>query len=246
MTPPLILVTNDDGIDAAGIDALARAMEPIGDVWVVAPRAQQSAVSNAISLRDPLRVEQREKRRMAVSGTPTDCVYVALHHVLDQRPVICVAGINHGGNLGDDVLYSGTVAAAIEATMCDVPAVAFSLAGYGEKDFDAAAEHATDIVEDVLDRDIPRSVFLNVNFPRDVDGKTATKITKLGRRNYRRVVVEKQDPRNREYFWLGSSELGFDDIPGSDCNAVSDGFISITPVDLDMTHYDFMREMKSR
>lgn len=243
MQSPLILVTNDDGIDAAGIQALQKAMEPIGEVWVVAPRDEQSAVSNAISLRDPLRVTERSPRRLAVSGTPTDCVYVALNHVLDRRPDVCVSGINHGGNLGDDILYSGTVAAAIEATMCDVPAIAFSLAARTARNFDAAADRATDLTRTLLGRDIPRSVFLNVNFPADVADDTPTCITKLGRRNYGRVVVEKKDPRNRAYFWLGGDELGFDDIPGSDCNVVSDGLISISPVDLDLTHYDFMREM---
>lgn len=243
MTPPLILVTNDDGIGAEGIQTLAEAMEPLGEVWVVAPRDEQSAVSNAISLRDPLRVREHGERRLAVSGTPTDCVYVALNHVLDRRPAVCVSGINHGGNLGDDILYSGTVAAAIEATMCDVPSIAFSLAGYGERDFEPTVGHATEMTRKLMNRDIPRSVFLNVNFPPEVTVDTSVQLTKLGRRNYGRVVVEKKDPRNREYFWLGGSELGFDDIPGSDCNAVSEGTISLTPVDLDLTHYNFMREM---
>ena len=243
MNQPLILVTNDDGVDAEGIDALQEAMEPLGEVWVVAPKDQQSAVSSAISLRDPLRVRELGSRRLAVSGTPTDCVYVALNHVLDRRPTLCVAGINHGANLGDDVLYSGTVAGAIEATMCDVPAIAFSLAGYGERNFSPAIDHATALAQRLLERDIPRSVFLNINFPPDVDEGTEVELTKLGRRNYGRVVVEKKDPRNRSYYWLGGAELGFDDIPGSDCNAVSDGRISVTPVDLDLTHYDFMREM---
>ena len=242
--PPLILVSNDDGIDAEGIEALRRAMEPLGEVWVVAPKDEQSAVSNAISLRDPLRVYQRGQRQLAVSGTPTDCVYVALNHVLDRRPTICVSGINHGANLGDDVLYSGTVAAAIEATMCDVPSIAFSLAGYGERNFEPAIAHATRLAEKLMARQIPRSVFLNVNFPPDVDENSPLQVTKLGRRNYGRVVIEKQDPRNRAYFWLGGSELGFDDIPGSDCNAVSDGAISLTAVDLDLTHYGFMRELE--
>lgn len=240
---PLILVTNDDGVDAPGIDALREAVEPVGEVWVVAPSDQQSAVSNAISLRDPLRVKELGSRRMAVSGTPTDCVYVALNHVLDRRPAMCVAGINHGANLGDDVIYSGTVAAAIEATMCDIPSMAFSLAGYGSHQFGGAVDHITRMVRDLLKRDLPRSTFLNVNFPSDVDADTPTQLTTLGRRNYGRVVVEKQDPRNRSYYWLGGSELGFDDIPGSDCNAVADGAISMTPVNLDLTDYRLKREM---
>lgn len=240
---PLILVTNDDGIDAPGIGALRRAMEPLGEVWVVAPKDEQSAVSNAISLRHPLRVRERGERQLAVSGTPTDCVYVALNHVLDRRPALCVSGINHGANLGDDVMYSGTVAAAIEATLCDIPSIAFSFAGYGDRDFGPAVEHATGLARIFMDQIVPRTVFLNINFPLEVGPDTQVSSTKLGRRNYGRVVVEKQDPRKKAYFWLGGSELGFDDIPGSDCNAVADGLISVTPVGLDLTHYKFMREM---
>lgn len=244
MVPPLILVTNDDGIDAPGIQALGEAMEPLGEVWIVAPKDEQSAVSNAISLRHPLRVRRRGERRLAVSGTPTDCVYVAINHVLDRKPTLCVSGINHGANLGDDVMYSGTVAAAIEATLCDVPSVAFSLAGVGPRHFDAARDHAASVARMVMERHLPRAVFLNVNFPSDVAADTPFSLTKLGRRNYGRVVVEKKDPRNNPYFWLGGADLGFDDLPGSDCNAIADGAISLTPVDLDLTHYDFLREMR--
>ena len=243
MSRPLILVSNDDGVNAEGIAALAEAMEPVGEVWVVAPRDEQSAVSNAISLRHPLRVEHRGSRRLAVSGTPTDCVYVAINHVLDARPTLCVTGINHGANLGDDVMYSGTVAAAIEATLCDIPSIAFSFAGVGDHDFDAVIDHATGLAQTLMERRLPRATFLNVNFPPDVGDDTSMRLTKLGRRNYGRVVVEKKDPRHKSYFWLGGSELGFDDLPGSDCNAVSEGLISVTPVDLDLTHYQFMREM---
>ncbi len=218
-------------------------MEPLGEVWVVAPSDEQSAVSNAISLRHPLRVRERKRRQLAVSGTPTDCVYVALNHVLEQRPALCVSGINHGANLGDDVMYSGTVAAAIEATLCDIPSMAFSLAGYGSRNFDNTVDHVVRLAQSFLERSVPRNVFLNVNFPPDVQPDTIVTPTKLGRRNYGRVVVEKKDPRNKAYFWLGGSELGFDDIPGSDCNAVAEGSISVTPVVLDLTHYNFMREM---
>ena len=240
---PLILVSNDDGIDAEGIDMLRRAVEPLGEVWVVAPRDEQSAVSNAISLRDPLRVERRGERQLAVSGTPTDCVYVALNHVLDRRPALCVTGINHGANLGDDVIYSGTVAAAIEATMSDVDAMAFSLSGTSTTGMEATAGHIRRLVRQALKRRTPRGTLLNVNFPSTVDERTPVVLTKLGRRNYGRVVVEKQDPRQRSYFWLGGNELGFDDIPGSDCNAVAQGHISLTPVSLDMTDHRFMDEI---
>jgi 5'-nucleotidase len=241
---PLILITNDDGIHAPGLEALRQAMEPLGEVWVVAPATEQSAVSHAISLRHPLRVEEHGERLLSVSGTPTDCVYIALNHILERAPDVCVSGINHGANMGDDVMYSGTVAGAVEATLCDVPAVAFSLAGYKDLDFGIAGRFAAKMTSTVLRQGLPRGVFLNVNFPEEADAGSRVKLTKLGRRNYGRVVIEKHDPRRRPYYWLGGAELGFDDIPGSDCNAVADGFISVTPVHLDMTHYAFIREMR--
>lgn len=241
---PLILVTNDDGIDAAGIDALSRAVELLGEVWVVAPKDEQSAVSSAISLRHPLRVWRRGERRVAVSGTPTDCVYIALNHLLKRRPTICVSGINHGANLSEDVIYSGTVAGAIEATICDIPSIAFSFAGRGGYDFEATQGHVQEIVKVFLGRGIPRGVLINVNFPPDLTKETPSVLTKLGRRNYGRGVVAKTDPRGQEYYWLGGAELGFDDMPGSDCNAVVNSKISVTPVHLDLTHYNYMRELK--
>jgi 5'-nucleotidase len=241
--PPLILVSNDDGVDAPGISVLARAMEPLGEVWIVAPKDEQSAVSNAISLRHPLRVRRRGDRRIAVSGTPTDCVYIGMNHALPRRPAICVSGINHGANLGDDLFYSGTVAAAIEATVCDVPSIAFSFAGRNRELPDYVDEVIQDIARTVLDEGLPRGTFLNVNLPPATDRPLA-RLTRLGRRNYGRVVIEKKDPRQQAYFWLGGSELGFDDIPGSDCNAVADGFVSVTPVDLDLTHYALIKRLR--
>ncbi len=244
MSRPVILVTNDDGIFAPGIAALEEAMSDLGEVWVVAPQTEQSAVSHAISLRHPLRVEQVGERRLAVSGTPTDCVYVALHQILGKAPDLCVSGINHGANLGDDVIYSGTVAGAVEATLADVASVAFSLSGYGALDFEVSAGFAARIAESVLREGLPRGVFLNVNIPQNASAQAEVRLSKLGRRNYGRSVEEKLDPRNNPYYWLGGAELGFDDMPGSDCNAVADGFVSVTPVRLDMTDYRFMERMK--
>lgn len=244
MARPTILVTNDDGIHARGLSALADALAELGDVWVVAPQTEQSAVSQAISLRTPVRVHQHGERRYAVSGTPTDCSYVALNHLIDHVDV-CVSGINHGANLGDDVIYSGTVAGAIEATLVDVPSIAVSLAAYRNLDFTPAADVAVRLTRHVLDQGLPRGVFLNVNVPREATADTELVICKLGRRNYARGVEEKLDPRRRPYYWLGGAELGFDDIPGSDCNAIADGKISVTPVHLDLTHYEFIKEMRT-
>lgn len=242
MSRPTILVTNDDGIYSRGLAALEEALADLGDVWTVAPQSEQSAVSQAISLRLPVRVRERGEQRFAVSGTPTDCVYIALHQILDHVD-LCVSGINHGANMGDDVLYSGTVAGAIEATLGDIPSIAVSLAGYRDLDFDVSAKTAHDLAEQVLERGLPRGVFLNVNVPVDATDETERVICKLGRRNYSREVSEKTDPRNQPYYWLGGSELGFDDMPGSDCNVVADGHISVTPVHLDLTHYRFLEDM---
>ncbi|MBA2662189.1 MAG: 5'/3'-nucleotidase SurE [Bradymonadaceae bacterium] len=244
MTRPIILVTNDDGIHAPGLHALEAAMADLGEVWVVAPQTEQSAVSHAISLRHPLRVEEIGERRIAVSGTPADCVYIALNHVLKKAPALCVSGINNGANLGDDVIYSGTVAGAVEATLCDVPSVAFSLAGYGKLNFECAGRFAAKMAQMVLAQGLARGVFINVNVPKGASAATRVKLAKLGRRNYGRLVIEKLDPRRNPYYWLGGAELGFDDMPGSDCNAIADGLVSVTPVHLDMTHYAFIREMK--
>ncbi|TXD38485.1 5'/3'-nucleotidase SurE [Lujinxingia vulgaris] len=244
MTRPLILVSNDDGIDATGINILADAMSDLGEVWVVAPATEQSAVSGAISLRQPLRIDERAPGRLAVSGTPTDCVYIALNHALPRRPDLCVSGINHGANLGDDVLYSGTVAAAIEATLSDVPSIAFSQAGRGAMNAELLATWARRIAAGALKEGMPRASFLNVNFPPELSGSSGVRVSKLGRRNYGRQVVAKEDPRHLPYYWLGGSELGFDDMPGSDCNVVAEGHISLSPVDLDLTHYRFLNELR--
>ncbi|MFP4597099.1 MAG: 5'/3'-nucleotidase SurE [Persicimonas sp.] len=243
MSRPTILITNDDGIQARGIQALEEALGELGEVWVVAPEAEQSAVSQAITLRMPVRVRDFGERRHAISGTPTDCVYVALNHLIDKVD-ICVSGINHGANLGDDVIYSGTVAGAIEATLVDVPSIAVSLAAYRDLDFSVAASAARRLTEQVLEHGLPRGVFLNVNVPREAGPDTDMVVCKLGRRNYGRVVEEKHDPRKRPYYWLGGAELGFDDLPGSDCNVISEGKISVTPVHLDLTDYSFTKEMQ--
>jgi 5'-nucleotidase len=241
----LVLLTNDDGIDAPGLHALEVAFESLGEVWVVAPATEQSGVSSSLSLHDPVRVKRFGERRMAVTGTPVDCVYMALQHLLPRQPAICVSGINIGANLGDDVLYSGTVAAAMEATLCDVPAVAVSHAARGRQhDFSAAAQIARRVAEEVLARGLPREVLLNVNVPRGVSAEAPLVVSRLGRRNYERRVTEQRDPRGGAYYWIGGAEIDFDDLPGSDCNAVAAGHASISPVHVDMTHYRFMRELR--
>lgn len=243
MSDPLILLTNDDGYDSEGLGALAAALEPLGEVWIVAPHTEQSAISHAITLWDPVRIHQHSERVYSVTGTPTDCVYVAVNSLLPRLPAVCVSGINHGANLGDDVIYSGTVAGAAEAALSDIPSVAISLASYRSREFTAAGQIAARVVRSVLTRGLPRNVLLNVNVPKGASGAGPITPAKLGRRTYGAKVTEKQDPRHRSYYWIGGAELGFDDIPGSDCNVIARDHASISPVTLDLTHYRFLKEL---
>ncbi len=245
MTRPLILISNDDGVDAAGIAALEKAASLIGDVYVVAPATEQSGVSSALSLHSPVRVHRRGEQRFAVTGTPADCVYMALQHILPRKPDLCLSGVNHGANLADDVLYSGTVAAGIEATLSDVPSVAVSLAAYGRGlDYSVAAQIAVHYGQRVLQKGLPRDTMLNINVPRDATLETPREVCKLGRRNYLRQVTEQHDPRGRAYYWIGGSEIDFDDIPGSDCNLIAQGLVSVTPLQVDMTRHRFLDELR--
>jgi 5'-nucleotidase len=230
---PLILLTNDDGIQAPGLMALASALEGIGRVVVVAPERERSAVSHAISLHKPLRLHEVAPGRYACSGTPTDCVYIAMHHVLEGPPSLVVSGINAGANLGDDVSYSGTVGAAMEALLMGAPAVAFST--MSRTRFEGAAQVARRICLRALAEGVPEGTLVNVNFPGDVTVETPWRLTALGRRNYGRQVTRSLDPRGRPYYWIGGAHLGFEEIEGSDCNAVRDGFVSLTPVHLRFT-----------
>jgi len=235
-TPPVILVSNDDGHQAVGIQALAAAMEPLGEVWVVAPEAEQSASSHAISIHRPLRIREVSPRWYAVDGTPTDCSYVGINHLLkDRRPALMVSGINHGPNIADDVTYSGTVAAAMEASILGVPAIAFSLVARHEFDFAAAARFARSLAASALARPLPPSMLLNVNVPGRGEPRGYA-VTRLGKHSYGFDVIEKVDPRGRKYYWIGGNEYQHEDIPGSDCNAVlRDGLVSVTPLQLDLT-----------
>jgi 5'-nucleotidase len=230
-----ILVSNDDGVLSAGLEALAGAMAPLGEVWVVAPEQEQSAASHAISLHRPLRIRKVRERWYSVDGTPTDCAYLAIHHLMkDERPTIAVSGINHGPNLADDVIYSGTVAAAMEAALLGVPAIAFSLVTRSQFDFGPAARFAGSLVAAALRDGLPPRALLNVNVPPGEPAGYA--VTRLGRHSYGNEVVEKLDPRGRRYYWIGGNEYQHQDIPGSDCNAVLDEqLVSVTPMLLDLS-----------
>jgi 5'/3'-nucleotidase len=239
---PRILVSNDDGYQSAGIHALAEAMEPLGEVWVVAPEQEQSATAHSISIHRPLRIRDVGERWFAVDGTPTDCSYIAVNHIMkDRRPALMVSGINHGANLADDVTYSGTVAAAMEASLIGVPAIAFSLVTRGRGfDFATAAGFARALAGAALSRPLPAHTLLNVNVPSGAE-PAGYAVTRLGKHSYGSEVVEKVDPRGRNYYWIGGNEYQHEDIPGSDCNVVlEEGLISVTPLQLDLTD-DAMR-----
>jgi 5'-nucleotidase len=245
--PRRILVSNDDGHFSEGLRALVDAVSPLGEVWVVAPDREQSAASHAISLHRPLRIKEVRPRWFSVDGTPADCAYLAINHILkDARPHLMVSGINHGANLADDVTYSGTVAAAMEAALLGVPAIAFSLVGRGPFDFTAAGRFAHAIASAALARPLPERMLLSVNVPGHVKEPRGYRVTKLGRHSYGFEVVEKTDPRGRKYYWIGGSEYDFEDIPGSDCNAVwKDACVSITPLHLDLAAHEQLDWLRS-
>lgn len=239
----LILVTNDDGIQSPGIVSLASGLSSIGEVVVVAPDRERSAIGHALTLHAPLRADEVKPGWYAVDGTPTDCVSLGIHGLLKQKPDLVVSGVNRGGNLGDDITYSGTVAAAMEATLMGVPAFAISLVTgpFTASHFEPACRIATRLAELVSKTGLPVDTFFNVNVPAGVPGEAI--ITRQGRRRYEDLVVEKEDPRGRKYYWIGGGDLGFEDDPGTDFSAVSQHKVSITPLHLDLTNYRSMEQL---
>jgi 5'-nucleotidase len=240
---PLILVSNDDGIGAAGIKALKKALKRLGDVYVVAPDRERSAASHSLTLHRPLRADEIAPREFAVDGTPTDCITIAVHKLLPRTPSLVISGINKGGNLGEDISYSGTVSAAIEGTLLGIPSVAVSLVGRNEFDYTRAAAFSAKVARQVLERGLPENTLLNVNVPQL---KTIKKplITTQGKRVYGDVIIEKFDPRGRKYYWIGGDMLHWDGADNCDFAAIVAGHISITPIHLDMTCYKEINELE--
>jgi 5'-nucleotidase len=244
---PLILISNDDGVRAPGLRALADALQDLGEVIVVAPDRERSAASHAISLDHPLRAEQVDPQVFAVDGTPVDCVYLALHHIVPRKPDLCLSGINNGFNLGSDVFYSGTVGAALEAALRGIPSVALSLERKNPQDFSHAVAFSRDLVEDLLVREeaaIEPLTFLNVNLP--AGPVRGLRVTRMGRRIYRDQVSVRQDLRGRTYYWIGGPEQKGEDLPGSDCTAVAEGLASVTPITLDLSSQQMMARLSDR
>lgn len=233
----LILLTNDDGVHSAGLQALADRLQTLGRIAVVAPDRERSAIGHALTLHAPLRAEEISENRWAVSGTPTDAVNLAIHGLLREKPDLVISGINKGGNMGDDLTYSGTVAAAMEATLMGVPAIAISLSSnsFTYSDFTHAADTAVQMATTVLEHGLPADTFINVNVPSDKP--RGIRLTRQGKRIYGDAVVQKSDPRGRVYYWIGGGELGFQDLDGTDFHAVQNGYVSVTPLHLDLTNY---------
>jgi 5'-nucleotidase len=240
----LALLTNDDGIDAKGLLTLKREISKIGEVWVVAPDREQSATSHSLTLRYPLRVNKIADRFFSIDGTPTDAVMLAVYSILKKRPDILISGINHGPNLGDDVTYSGTVAAAMEGTILNIPSVAVSVAKWEAKHFDTAAKFVRKLASFVLKNGLPKDTYLNVNIPDRKETIRRYKITHLGKRVYNDVVIQKIDPRSKKYFWIGEQSPTWEKERDSDFSAIRRGYVSITPLHLDMTDYKTIERIK--
>ncbi len=242
----VILVSNDDGIQSEGISALEEALRKLGEVYTVAPDREQNSMSHALTLHRPLRVEEIGSRRFAVDGTPTDCVKLALSGLLPVRPNLVVSGINKGPNLGDDIIYSGTVAAAIEGTLLGIPSMAISLVTFRDFVFQAAAEFAVTLASRVLEKGVPPGTLLNVNVPPTPKHEMrGWRLTRQGKRHYSEKIVERVDPRGRKYYWIGGDDLGFSQEDGTDCVVVQEGFISVTPLQVDLTNYRFLQETQA-
>lgn len=233
-----ILCTNDDGYLSPGIRVLAEAAHAIGPVDIVAPDRERSAASNSLTLHRPLRKRKVPDGTTIVDGTPTDCVILAVMEFLDQRPNLCVSGINHGPNMGEDVLYSGTVAAAIEATILGIPAVAFSYVGRGIEEVEGWQPVVSRLLAQILEQGIPAHELLNVNLPAmDPSEVRGVRVTNLGKRRYTDAITRAPDPSGNEYYWIGGGYPHWNGGPDCDFRAVQDGYISVTPLHLDLTSY---------
>lgn len=242
-----ILCTNDDGYLSIGIGALARAASGLGSVTTVAPDREQSASSSSLTLHYPLRARRSPDGAWIVDGTPTDCVILAVNELLTARPDFCVSGINHGSNMGEDVLYSGTVAAAIEATVIGIPAVALSYCGDRYEEIEAYEDLVSGVLRSMLSRgSFPDDTLFNVNIPAlPPDEIQGVRITSLGRRRYADSIARANDPSGKEYFWIGGGVAHWRGPEDSDFQAIEDGYVSVTPLHLDLTNYGLLEEIRA-
>jgi 5'-nucleotidase len=242
-----ILITNDDGIHSRGLKVLAQTLRPLGEVFIVAPDRQRNAAGHSITLHKPLRIERMDDRAFGVSGTPSDCVNLAVNEILKKRPDLILSGINQGGNLGDDVTYSGTVSAAMEGTILGIPSVAISQVGDGPFHFESAARMAVRLARLILRFGLPQDTLLNVNVPNlPLSAIQGVRITCLGKRIFdSNTIIKKTDPRGKEYYWIGGNRVKWEPRKDTDQEAIEQDFISVTPIHLDLTNYQALGYLRN-
>jgi len=241
----LILVTNDDGVYSPGIQLLAKRLRTLDEVVIVAPDRERSAAGHSMTLHRPLLIEQVKDGVYSVNGTPTDCVNIAVKGLIKEVPKLVVSGINKGPNMGDDVTYSGTVAGAIEALILGVPSFSISLSARENFLFAEAAEVGLQVARLVLAQGLPKGTLLNVNVPNlPLPEMKGTTLTRLGKRIYHQMTVERVDPRGKKYYWIGGGEPEWENQPGTDFDAIDRGMVSITPLHLDLTDYTAFDALK--
>jgi 5'-nucleotidase len=246
-----ILVTNDDGIHAPGLEALVAIAEQLSsDVWIVAPEVNQSGAGHSLSLSRPIRMREVSERKIAVDGTPTDCVLFGVKHLLrDRKPDLVLSGVNRGTNIADDVTYSGTIAGAMEGCLLGLPSIAFSQSYTHDHPvkWGTATAHGADVARKVLEMDWPRNVFVNINFPDVVAGSVkGTKVTHQGTRGFGGHILERKDPRGGTYYWIGYQPQEQEIDEASDIGAIRTGYISVTPLHLDLTHEGMRRKLRAQ
>lgn len=243
---PLILVTNDDGVHSHGIAALQNAMSEVGDVYVVAPDRERSAVGHALTLHRPLKAEEIRSRVFSVNGTPTDCVAIGIHKILPRNPDLIASGINRGSNLGDDITYSGTVSAAMEGTLLGVSSFAISMAGDKPFLFESAVPFAQKIASYILGRPLQSDTFFNINVPNiPLEQIKGISLTRQGKRVYDNAIQELLSPGGEQYYWIGGGNPVWGEAEDNDIQAVMNNYVSVTPLHLDLTNYSLMQELRS-
>jgi 5'-nucleotidase len=243
-----VLISNDDGIQSPGLHALVRASKGLGEIWVVAPDREQSAVGHAITLSDPIRLFPWEDlpdadHTFAISGTPADCIKLALTELMPERPDIVVSGINCGENTGISIIYSGTVSAATEGTINGIPSVAISLDAFSAREFGAAAVFARRVVELVIERGLPENTLLNVNIPHlPLNEIKGVRVARQGRARFQETFLKRSDPRGKIYYWMDGAKVALTESD-TDGSALHEGYVTLTPIHLNFTHETFMHEL---
>ncbi len=228
------------------MQVLAEAARQLGEVTIVAPDREQSATSHSLTLHNPLRARRSADGALVVDGTPTDCVILAVNELMDCPPDVCLSGVNHGSNMGEDVLYSGTVAAAMEATVLGIPAIAISHTGHQHDGLEAWGDMLVTLLRGILERDFPADTLLNVNLPPIEPSQVkGVRVTSLGKRMYNDSLTKALDPSGREYYWIGGGDLKWSGTTDSDFGAVHEGYVSLTPLHLDLTNYKLLEEIRA-